>query len=112
MVKEKSKRIFLTIKSEQAKMLENMMNESHIDNAMIFFSILIAEEYKRREEAKTRRPVGRPRKDDEEEEEEEEDHDKKYADDLPKNILHYGQMIGQREYDDIANLSSKFSPGN
>lgn len=110
MAKQKHKvaRYQIALNEPQNDKLIKMMDEDLQTDVSAYFGMILANEWKQREAEKARRPVGRPRKEDDEENEEEEDPEIKYADDLPKNIMHFGRMIGQREYDDIAELSKQF----
>jgi len=92
-------RITVYLNKVQSEGLKEMMNEDMgNDNVSAFFVHLLSEEKKRREELKSKRNPGRPKK---EAEVYEEYTEPDYSDDLPKNILHYGNMIGKREMADI-----------
>lgn len=105
MVKQKK---LITISEIHWNMLNEIMDEKGLDSIFDVIKNIFAEEYKRREEAKTKRPVGRPRKEEGEEEEEEFDLEKEFADDLPKNITWYGTKIGERQFKYYEELQKNF----
>lgn len=108
MAKQK-KLISFTVK--HFEMLTKMMSEDGQESVSYFLGGLLAEEWKKREEYKNKRPQGRPRKEDNDEADEPElTREEKYADDLPKTILYMGQRIGPREDHDISELQKMFQP--
>lgn len=74
MTREKTKGIkkIISFRSTVVPVLEEMMATDLHDSYSVFINYLIVEEKKRRDEAKNRKPVGRPKK---EQEEEPEDYD-------------------------------------
>ncbi len=104
-----SKKILVTFTDEQAQGLDTLMLEDLQSNTTAYLVGLIGAELKRRAEAKAllaaKRPVGRPRKDEEEYETEPD-----YSHDKPKNIPHFGRMIGPRELRDIEAAQKEFTP--
>lgn len=92
-------RITVYLNDIQVAGLDKMMTEDMgSDNKSAFMVKLLAEESKRREEAKQKRGRGRPQKD---EEAPDELYEPDYSDDLPKTINHYGKLIGKQEMADI-----------
>jgi len=82
------------------------MAEDVASNRSAFIAMLIGNEYKRREAEKNKHKGGRPRAEDVEVIPAEDLTD--YSDDVPKNIPHFGRMIGKREYQDIENAAQAF----
>lgn len=89
--------------------LDEIMREDMQLSRSAYIARLVSDEKRRRDEAKApKRGVGRPRKDENDSEDDEPD----YTNDMPKNILHFGRMIGPRELNDIAETQKAFSPKN
>lgn len=104
-------KFLLTFSDEQTQGLDTLMRDDLQTNRTAYVAGLIGAELKRRAEAreavKNKKPVGRPRKDaDESEYEETPD----YSHDMPKDIPHFGRMIGKRELQDIENAQRDFQP--
>ena len=97
------KKILITLSDKQNEALEVLMAQDLATNRTAFFASLIGAEAQRRKEAGSKRKPGRPRND-----EEADPFD--YSDDLPKNIPHFGEMIGPREYADKEEARSSFLP--
>ncbi len=87
-----SKKIQLTLSPEIEEALAKIMKEDLQTNRAGYIVALIGAEAKRR----TKKPMGRPKNTAEDVEEEAD-----YTDDMPKNIPHFGRMIGKREKADI-----------
>ncbi len=94
-----SKKILLTLKDDQLAALEEVMKDRLLSNRTAFFITLLGEEVARHRAMKNRKGPGRPKKDTETSSEDDVDED--YTDDLPKNVLWMGSMIGPREHADI-----------
>lgn len=112
--KHKVVRYQVSFNELQKKMLDEMMLEDAQTEASDFISFCMVNEYKHRQELKTKRPQGRPRKGTNtnsfgDEANDDSDFDE-YADDLPKNIPYYGTNIGEREYRDKQKLQESFKP--
>lgn len=107
--KHKVARYQVSINELQKKMLEEMMLEDAQTDVSNFLGFCLVNEYKKRQEEKNRRPVGRPRKD-EEQEDIQFDAEPDWSDDLPKNITHYGQKIGAKQMAYIEELQKHFQP--
>ncbi len=108
-IKHKIARYQVALNEPQNNILKEMMIEDAQTEPSDFFGIILVNEYKRRQEEKSKRPVGRPKKE-EDVEPEVFDREKEYADDLPKNIMYYGRMIGPREDKDLNDLQKQFAP--
>lgn len=107
-----TKRYMVTLSSEQDAALAGLMSQDLANNRSGYLGMLIGAEVIRRKEA-VRRPVGRPRKGEgasghTEDSDYEDSPD--YSHDTPKNIPHFGRMIGARELRDIEASSSDFKP--
>ncbi len=103
-------KFLVTLNDEQDNALEKLMSEDLATNRTAYLAMLIGAEAKRREEVRNKRPVGRPRKEDARASEDEYESEPDYSQDKPKNILHFGRMIGKREFDDIQRNSESFAP--
>lgn len=101
-----SKKILVTFSDEQAAAFEALMAEDLSTNKSAYVAALVGAEVKRRAAA-TKRTVGRPRKS---EAVDASDEGSDYTDDLPKNIPHFGRMIGARELADIEEAQAEFKP--
>ncbi len=88
--------VALSLNEEQYAILRELMEQDHATNFTAFVWQCIVNEKKAREAEKSKRPVGRPRKDDD-------DDDiftkPDFSDDLPKDIVYFGQKIGKKERD-------------
>ncbi|MES2006877.1 MAG: hypothetical protein V4436_02080 [Patescibacteria group bacterium] len=95
----KEKKIILRLVFPQTHfdlMTSLMEKTKQINPSSFIFFLLANEEQRQLELQKKLNPVGRPRK-----EEEEYEPEPDYTDDLPKNIIYMGSMIGPREKADI-----------
>jgi len=100
----------VSVNELQKKILEEMMAEDFATEVSDFFCAILVKEYKHRQEEKSKRPVGRPRKEYEQEDIEFEDGKPDFSDDLPKNINWYGTKIGKKELAYYENLQKDFQP--
>jgi len=98
-----SKRILITLNDEQQETLAKLMKEDVQSNRAGYIVNLIGAEARRR----VKKPAGRPKSSEEVEEVEEE---KDYTNDLPKNIPHFGRMIGKQELADIEERHESIKP--
>ncbi len=89
-----TKRFLITLNDEQQAVLAQLMREDTASKRATYVVSLIGAEARRR----VKKPAGRPKAATEEEEVEEE---KDYSQDMPKNIPHFGRMIGKIELADI-----------
>lgn len=106
-IKHKIARYQVALNEPQNNMLKEMMLEDAQTDFSSFFGIVLVNEFKQRQLLKLKRPQGRPRKEEDNNEPVEQwDREKEYADDLPKTIMHYGRLIGRREYDEIDNIQN------
>lgn len=64
-----SKKFLITLNNDQMSALMGIMAEDMQHNRSAYIGLLIAQEVKRREEAKNKKGAGRPRKEDEPEDE-------------------------------------------
>ncbi len=100
-------KILLTLTDEQSKALEQLMAEDVASNRSAFIAALIGSEAKHRKLEREKRSAGRPRSEDMDAPAPAEDmHD--YTHDQPKNIPHFGRMIGRQEYQDIEEAAQAF----
>ncbi len=100
-------KILLTLSTEQEKALSELMTEDLATNRSAFIAALIGSEAKHRKVEREKRLPGRPRADEYGPVEPAEDMPD-YSDDQPKNIPHFGRMIGRREYQDIEAAAQAF----
>ncbi len=114
-----SKKILITLSDAQAAALDALMRQDLADNRTAFIVSLIGAEVQRRQEQHAsgfKRPVGRPRKgvdpssSSQEAASDEYELEPDYSHDLPKDIPHFGRMIGRRELADIESASRDFKP--
>ncbi len=106
-----SKRYFFTLSEAQNELFESYLKDGPFPDATAFITAMLADEKKRREAEASRRGVGRPRND-ELDIPDGEDIGIDYTDDVPKNIPHFGRMIGQKEYADIQKRALEFAEHN
>ena len=95
----------MTLSDEQGEALAKLMKDDLQTNRTAFIAGLIGAEVQRRRDERNKRGVGRPRKGVDEGGDEVD-----YSDDLPKDILHFGRMIGKRELADIEETQRAFQP--
>lgn len=109
--KNKIARWLVSVNEPQKKMLDEMMLEDAQTDVSNFFGSVLVNEYKRRQEEKNKRPVGRPRGKVEEPDgganDEETD---EYITDLPKSIYYFGTYVGPKEYADKLEFQKSFKP--
>ncbi len=99
-------KILLTLSDDQVALLDALMAEDTAHNRSAWVALLISGESKRRKFEREKRGAGRPPKGSEPVEPAEDVPD--YSDDEPKNIPHFGRMIGRREYQDIEAAAQAF----
>ncbi len=109
-----SKKILISLTDEQADAMDKLMDRALVSNKSAFIASLIGRAWQEHLADVTRRPPGRPRKvagpsDDDTDADAYEDAPD-YAHDMPKNIMHFGRMIGPRELADIERVSGEFKP--
>ncbi len=98
----------ISLSEEQNDALKSLMKADIVDDSdtSMYVGLLIGAEVRRRAD---KRPVGRPRNEEGGGIDSEPAID--YTDDVPKNIPHFGRMVGKREYADIKALSEAFKQG-
>ncbi len=100
-------KLFITLQDDHMHALESLMAEDMAHSKSAYFGTLIASEVKRRKADKEKRGPGRPAGGVSTPVEPAEDMPD-YSDDQPKNIPHFGRMIGQQEYKDIEAAAQAF----
>lgn len=61
--KRKNEKRVITFQGQVLELLDEMMKEDYQSSLSTFVNLLVTQEKKRRDEAKNKRPVGRPKKD-------------------------------------------------
>ncbi len=95
--------MLLTLSDDQMQLLDALMVEDVAHNRSAYVGLLISGEFNRR---KAKRGPGRPLKGSEPIELADDMPD--YSNDVPKNIPHFGRMIGKQEYQDIEAAAQAF----
>ncbi len=112
---KKTSRILITLSPEQTDALASLMSQDLASNKSAFIGMLIGAEAYRRASQSLKRPVGRPKKEERHDDMYREDGNDyedtpDYSHDTPKNIPHFGRMIGPRELADLEDQSEGFKP--
>lgn len=111
-IKHKIARYQVALNEPQNNILKEMMQEDAQTEISSFFGIVLVNEYKRRQEYKNKKPVGRPRKDDDEAEEITPDDDAYWINDLPKDKTFYNKSVGAKELYYLENRKIEMPPNN
>ncbi len=101
-------KILISLSEEQDKALDELMSEDIATNRSAYIASLIGDEMKRRKVENEKRGVGRPRDSERDGPVIPAEDMPDYSDDQPKNIPHFGRMIGKREYQDIEEAAQAF----
>ena len=104
----------ITLSDEQDAALTAIMTRELASSRSAYIAGLIGREYQAMRADVNRKPVGRPRKvvapSDGAVDSDEYEDTPDYSHDTPKNIMHFGRMIGPRELADIQKSSGDFKP--